>query len=91
MRRQPCQCTYLLEEPAVIPDVHDRPCVLPHHAGPELQLWGLNGHLAGGQLCPQCKGSRLALACYQHLQEPECALKHADRSTNCQQCSACES
>ena len=90
MCRQPCQCTYLLEEPAVIPDVQDRPSVLPQHAGPKLQLRGLNRHLAGGQLCPQREGSRLALACYQHLQVAECAQKHADRSTNCQQCTACE-
>ena len=73
----------------MIPDVHDRPSVLPHQTGPKLQLWGLNGHLAGGELCPQREGSRLALACYQHLQAAECALTHAAMSRHCQQCTAC--
>ena len=85
--------TYLLEEPAVIPDVHNRSSLLPQHAGAKRQLWGLNRHLAGGQLCPQREASRLALTCYQHLQVAECALshsmKHAGGSTSCQQCTAC--
>ena len=82
MHRQPCQCTYFLEEPAVIPDVHDRSSVLPHDAGPKLQPWGFNRHLAGGKLCPQREASRLALAGYQDLQVTECALKHAHGSTD---------
>ena len=86
MHMQPCQCTYLLKEPAVIPDVHDCSGVLPHNAGTKRQLQGLNRHLAGGQLCPQREGSRLALACYQHLQVAEYALKHAEGSISCWQC-----